>query len=1071
MIPGLSSGSGNVYGNVAASWAASWSGAATGAATAPTPGSILTPSQKAQQKLKAAALASRASAPQHPNIYKADEDDDEYSPESHIDEGEAEDTNTTPPIDDDIYEPELPTRADEDHSYPVDNGNEDDMYDPDAYAPEENISADVSPRSFDTDGRVSDFDPASSSNPIPTSVGASDSDNLVNQPSAAQDDEISLIDARKKAQAAILRLWPLEVRYQQYIEEGIEENVIKQLFCDLGLDRSAGCLQTSKQKSPIAKSTTSQQDSPSVVDGMSGPSSTAASQTAPPSITSATTSKASPTQAVETATKASNNLEERKDRIARHLAMNKAGQSQAVAPLATAPSQSLSQDVSHSVHKQIASLPPKPPTINQTASSSDEALQKQKMEALATMRSKRISTTSKADDPSPVSTVAEPTPVADTSTPKPASTLASITLPRNAPTGPRAFISATQQTSIPNRTRLTAPNATMPSTVLQPVSQPTPQQMPLVIDVSADEDEEDSHLAQNNRLYELPSTSNSSKVLSLNGTPVNGSIKGGKQVAELDRDIDQLKRKIAEMEARKSTSSSGTPISQQQQQQKQALPSLSLPSFTTRPPATIPQVGLSKIKKPQPASKKAKKKTPARKRSAKKLPVVEAMLAKKIARLQSVNLEAMKLLKEIEDAQREKLRLEQETKEEADDSDSAEENDGGTPKMAVPEPPAIPILGKRNDLSSAQASPASVCRQSRSQNGLPPKPPTPSVTIKSTAPLVNTALPTSQQTETIVDSISPEDKSSDEGLENDDSTDSPSSKRARILTKPSPKFVNTSPTPLTDAEDDLPMDESNSDVSDTSSSEESDQSDDEKEEEKGKSDTETDPSHVVDKTLTSQRANLKKGSSPPHVPIWKQKMQQKQQEQAITQSQPSTATTDNDSDQEFNGDALPTVTSRPKFAADISDVFDTVNNPPYPDAFVPYESIYKGNAYYCFHPSFDGDVATTLRSLTYSNNIDPNWAFCTDDLDDGGCSKGADCEWQHLSNISIGEDKILVALGNSNGLCHADRRRFIDGLRQVLIDIKVRDVKDFDLISKTILDYRRNFLGDASKIRFMDVDI
>ncbi|KAL2888960.1 hypothetical protein HOO65_030461 [Ceratocystis lukuohia] len=1057
MIPGLSSGSGNVYGNVAASWAASWSGAATGAATAPasTPGSILTPSQIAQQKLKAAALASKASAPQHPDIYRAGEDDDEYSPESHIDEGEAEGTNTTPPIDDDIYEPELPAEADEDHSYPVDNGNEDDdMYDPDAYAPEENISADVSPRSFDTDGRVSDFEPATGANPMPTSGGALDSDNLVSKPSAAQDDDISLIEARKKAQAAILRLWPLEVRYQQYIEEGIEETVIKQLFCDLGLDTSSGCPQTSKQKSPIAKSTTSQQDSPSVVGSMSGPSATAASQTAPPSITPATTTKASPTQAVETAAKASINAEERKDRIARLLAMKKAARSQTVAPLVTTPGQSLSQDGSRLAHNQIASLPPKPPTINQTALSSHEALRKHKMEVLATMRPKRISTTSKADDPSPVSTVAEPTPV-DTPTPKPASTLASNSPPRNAPTGPRAFTLATQPTSIPNRTRPTAPNVTIPSSVLQPVSRPVPQQMSFVIDVSSDE-EEDSHPAQNDRLYELPSTSNSSKVLSLNGTPVNGSVKQGKQVAELDRDIDQLKRKIAEMEARKSTSSSGTPISQQQQ--KQAPPSLPLPSFTTRPPPAIPQIGLSKIKKPQPASKKAKKKTLARKRAAKKLPIVEAMLAKKVARLQSVNLEAMKLLKEIEDAQREKLRLEQETKEEADDSDSAEENDGRIPKIMVPETPAIPILGKRKDVSPAQASPASVSQQSRGQNGLPPKPPTPSVTIKSTAPLVNTALPTSQQTETIADSTSSEDKSSDEGLENYDITDSPSAKRARIsTTKPSPKSVNTSPTPLTDAEDDLPMDESNSDVSDTSSSEESDQSDDEEREEKGKSDTDTDPSHVVDETLTSQRASLKKGSSPPHVPIWKQKTQQKQQEQAITQSQPSTATTDNDSDQELNGDALPIVTSRPKFAAEISDVFDTVHNPTYPDAFVPYESIYKGNAYYCFHPSFDGDVATTLRSLTYSNNIDPNWAFCTDDLDDGGCSKGTDCEWQHLSNIGIGG--------------HADRRRFIDGLRQVLIDIKVRDVKDFDLISKAILDYRRNFLGDASKIRFMDVDI
>lgn len=43
------------------------------------------------------------------------------------------------------------------------------------------------------------------------------------------------MEAKKKAQEAILGLWPLKVRYQDYIEEGIDANVVKALFKDIGL--------------------------------------------------------------------------------------------------------------------------------------------------------------------------------------------------------------------------------------------------------------------------------------------------------------------------------------------------------------------------------------------------------------------------------------------------------------------------------------------------------------------------------------------------------------------------------------------------------------------------------------------------------------------------------------------------------------------------------------------------------------------------------------------------------------------------------------------------------------------
>ena len=46
----------------------------------------------------------------------------------------------------------------------------------------------------------------------------------------------SVSEAKKKAQEAILGLWPLKIRYQHYVDEGFDESVVKSLFSDLGLE-------------------------------------------------------------------------------------------------------------------------------------------------------------------------------------------------------------------------------------------------------------------------------------------------------------------------------------------------------------------------------------------------------------------------------------------------------------------------------------------------------------------------------------------------------------------------------------------------------------------------------------------------------------------------------------------------------------------------------------------------------------------------------------------------------------------------------------------------------------------
>lgn len=59
------------------------------------------------------------------------------------------------------------------------------------------------------------------------------------------------------------------------------------------------------------------------------------------------------------------------------------------------------------------------------------------------------------------------------------------------------------------------------------------------------------------------------------------------------------------------------------------------------------------------------------------------------------------------------------------------------------------------------------------------------------------------------------------------------------------------------------------------------------------------------------------------------------------------------------------------------------------------------------------------------------------------------------------DDQILVQLGAYEG----DRiPEFIDGLKKLLAEFRVRKVRDFKTISQGILDYRSQFRSDKTKI-------
>lgn len=131
--------------------------------------------------------------------------------------------------------------------------------------------------------------------------------------------------------------------------------------------------------------------------------------------------------------------------------------------------------------------------------------------------------------------------------------------------------------------------------------------------------------------------------------------------------------------------------------------------------------------------------------------------------------------------------------------------------------------------------------------------------------------------------------------------------------------------------------------------------------------------------------------------------------------------------------------------------------------FTPYESPLKQFRAYRFHPEFKQDVPGGLKSTTYSHKIDPNREFCRFELAGGICND-ATCDLQHFRDINLQDDAVLTALGNPDEFKGEQRQKFCDGLKQVLTDLRVRKIRDFDIIASEIVAHRSKFLGDKSKV-------
>lgn len=132
--------------------------------------------------------------------------------------------------------------------------------------------------------------------------------------------------------------------------------------------------------------------------------------------------------------------------------------------------------------------------------------------------------------------------------------------------------------------------------------------------------------------------------------------------------------------------------------------------------------------------------------------------------------------------------------------------------------------------------------------------------------------------------------------------------------------------------------------------------------------------------------------------------------------------------------------------------------------FMPYESPLRYFRAFKFHPEFKKLVPGGVKSLTYSNKIDPRKELCPSELQGGTCQRGKACEFQHLSSIGVSDEQILVELGRADDYTGEQKSRFIQGLRELLQNFRANKVRDFDTIANGIIEFRSRFLGDRSRI-------
>ncbi|KAF4457305.1 hypothetical protein F53441_727 [Fusarium austroafricanum] len=866
-----------------------------------------------------------------------------------------------------------------------------------------------------------------------------DNDNLT-QPTEAKHADAIISESKKRAEEAILRLWPLNVRYHNYIEEGIDRTLLDELFKELGLDLEAT---VSNQEHSKASSRLQVAKAPSSMPNAGMFSTQSNTAIAEPKSTEQTKDKS----------------EERKDRIARLLAAK--GSKATVA------------DTSETKPGAPAPVLPNNAKSEKTKAQSEKSkLIQQKMEALMKAREANAKAAPQAPIPEPQL----PVPAPETSRSQSLAPVNSVNLdeqpgtavenadPGAAPSIPGLFLTSNALSPAPyQRKRPVAADLNENSTATsqkRPFGQ-TRESRPFLIDVSDDEDDAEMEIdspelrpsairrpttpgSRTTSLRDhlaLPDGASHHTISSPKtaGTPTT-SANGMYDLESMNKKIEDMKRKIAEAEARKKAkpSANNSPLPQSESPSKEGSVDVLTPPAPalTRAASTIADASQSSPasttphhSSPHPITKLPKvrgqpllvRPSLRARVASERLPILEARRREQVEKLKQLQSEVARTEKEIENSLIEEERLRRDAAQ-TESALSTQEESGieNVPSETNDHKPLQGPISNETLMEPEENDKTNIsCDEAEQDASMDESSSTGSVDNQEMMREPHPYEPEVHEKSSAGEDIAPDGQSSLTHLSTAHDMGDTSGETAMDETE--------------EPEEDVAMEEA-----DTSSEEE---------------DTDDYEPADVGISLPDPQSIFPPRSSPHQAPLDNAVLETSDTDlQGLAMTTPVTqpiSTGDGDTEYESNGEVEIPKTSPVRESTEKT-------------TFVPYETPLQYFRAYRFHPQYSNSVAGGLRSLTYSNKIDVAREVCPDQLIKGACPRGSECQFQHFETMQVPDDQILLQLGAS-GNCETEQQ-YVDGLRELLTDFRNRKVKDFEAISKGIIEYRAKFLGDRTKI-------
>ncbi|KAK7962524.1 uncharacterized protein PG986_003349 [Apiospora aurea] len=927
--------------------------------------------------------------------------------------------------------------------------------------------------------------------------------NLVQSQSTSNTPYKSVAEAKMKAQQAILGLWPLKVRYQNYIDEGVDPKIMKTLFAELGLDMSVQkptlpTANSTSEKPPNSVTQTSPQEVPL--------------RTVPTQTSDQSTGKTNIASSINMADK---KAEERKDKIARMLAEKK--QKSAAAQDTTKTTSSISP-IAAAV---VAPKPAESPAQLKAKTKAENTLKlQQKLAALRKAQEEAEAKRKQENDATnPTSTnTASRVQSSDRSAPESGAT---ATPQRSSHNSPKADVQVgSPATKVPGLALSSLVQPGVPSrTLKRPVASDfdgysssnsmlkrTRTQERLIIDVSDDDDDDDEDIEMDigspidgppgaaiqsiggatpsrpNSLGTFPPLS-TAPAWQHKSSPVQTPPEHNHKLDHLHRQIEEAKKRIAEAEAKKAAKKPNGSVT---------------PVITGSPaPTSNSSLKLPKLSGLAKATQRAKSERRERIASL-HLPQIDAALKEKQERLKQLQMETAQVELEVQARLEERNRLNAEMDalkdNEADVINPTVQSPLPTPDQSFaedykrPQPVAqVPMtvenhpyseLPETNPMQEDPAIAASATANGSIPRASPAKEPEPQ-------PEVTEEDPASSNEKSDMD-IDSSDSSSDEGedmnLESAETGEPTAPPLIRQNSAPSVEqaassFKETSRGSSKDLVQESELDEPNTRLSLTGS----------------QSQSAIQVANDADASLQASVADLSADEEDPYEPVLGQisgndKVQGSEEEgevdtltsfphMILTASQipdddpyePSPAqpveTASQPTAQATSGEvqlrsprerSLLTMTQAEEQATTLSS-----------KDLLSYQSPLRFFRAYRFHPKYMDEVRGGLRSKTYSSRVDCNKPLCPSSHERKLCPNGPSCQYQHFSDMLTSDSDIIASLGSVDSYNGEQKGRFIDGLRKVLSDLKSDSsrLKDFDSITSAILQYRREFFGgDETKV-------